>query len=227
MLNSQFHTAISSPRYLRYLVACGSREKALTLYRANIALSQQFYAVLGIFEIILRNSIDRHMISKQGDLWLENAVENGGYFDIHVGCEDIYHSVQEAIHRLGKEYTHDKLITRLTFGFWTYLFAPKEFAAAGSSLLGIFPNRPFGINQKIVFQNLIKINELRNRIAHYEPICFEKDLISINRTERRYRLILDLWAANPHWQARPPSTIPKPGKKLLHQLLQLTISRLI
>jgi hypothetical protein len=201
MPNNLFHTAISTPRFQRYLEACGNRERAILLYRANIALSQQLYAVLGVFEIILRNTIDRYMVSKQSDLWLENAVENAGYFDINVGCEDIYHSVQEAIHKLGKQYTHDRLITKLTFGFWTYLFAPKEFSAAGSSLLGIFPNRPFGINQKIVFQNLIKINELRNRIAHHEPICFEKDLITTSRTERRYRLVLELleWlGCDPH-----------------------------
>jgi hypothetical protein len=192
MPNSQLHTAISTQRFQRYLAACGNRERALFLYRANIALSQQLFGILAVFEVVLRNSIDRYMISRQGEYWLENAVLNGGYFDINAGCEDIYHSVQEAIHKLGKQYTHDRLITRLTLGFWTYLFAPKEFAAAGSLLLGVFPKRPFGINQKVVFQNLIKINELRNRIAHHEPICFEKDAISTNRTERRYRLILEL-----------------------------------
>jgi hypothetical protein len=132
------------------------------------------------------------MIAQQGDAWLENAVDPGGYFDIGVGCEDTYHFVQEAIHKLGTKYTHDGLIAKLTFGFWTYIFAPKEFAAAGSTLLGVFPNRPFGTNQKIVFQNLIKVNELRNRIAHHEPICFESNTVSTNRTERRYKLLLEL-----------------------------------
>jgi hypothetical protein len=192
MPNSQSYTAISTPRFQRYLEACGNRDKALALYRANIALSQQLYGVIGVFEVILRNSIDRYMIAQQGDEWLENAVTSGGYFDISPGCEITYHSVQEAIHRLGIQYTHDELITKLTFGFWTYLFSPKEFAAAGSSLLGAFPNRPFGTKQKTIFQNLVKINDLRNRIAHHEPICLEKDIISINRTEKRYLLILEL-----------------------------------
>src|SRR5258708_5746201 len=192
MPNSQFHTAISEPRYLRYLAACGNKDRALALYRANIVLSQQLYGVIGVFEVILRNSIDRHMIDQHGNEWLEEAVAPGGYFDINLGCEDSYHSVQEAIQKLAFEYTHDRLITKLTFGFWTYQFASKEFAAAGSTLLEIFPNRPFGTRQKQVFQNLVKINDIRNRVAHYEPVCFEKNVISTDRAGRRYGLILEL-----------------------------------
>ncbi len=193
MPNSQFHTAISEPRFERYFLACNnSRRKALKLYRANITLSRELYGVIGIFEIILRNSIDRHFIGVKGTEWLEDAVQQGGYFDTYLGCEESYHAVQETIQKLGTDYSHDNLISRLTFGFWTYQFAPKQFAAAGSTLLNIFPNRPHGINQKKVFQNLIKINDIRNRIAHHEPICFSKNTISTNRTIRRYELILEL-----------------------------------
>jgi hypothetical protein len=192
MPNSQFHTAISTPRFQRYLNACNTQERALALYRENIVLSQQLYGVIGVFEVVLRNSIDRHMSAKQGDGWLENAVTEGGYFDVHPGCDDTFHSVQEAIQKLGPEFTHDRLIAKLTFGFWTYMFATKQFAAAGSILLEIFPHRPFGTKQKTVFQDLIKINDLRNRIAHYEPICFEKNEISTERAERRYYLIRKL-----------------------------------
>ncbi len=192
MPNSQFHTAISEPRYLRYLAACGHRERALQLYRANIFLSQQLYGVIGIFEVILRNSIDRHMTILKGEQWLEDAVSPDGYLDINQGCEYTFHSVQEAIQRLALEYTHDRLIAKLTLGFWTYKFASKEFAAAGSNLLEIFPKRPFGTKQKQIFQKLIMINETRNRIAHHEPICFEKNIISAARAEKRYKLILEL-----------------------------------
>jgi hypothetical protein len=195
MPNSQFHTAISVTRFARYFSACeNNKRQALKLYRANIILSQKMYAVIGVFEIILRNSIDRHFIIRKGNNWLADAVQPDGYLDIAVGCEDAYHAIQEAIHKLGVHYTHDRLIAKLPFGFWTHQFAAKEYAAAGNSLLEIFPNRPFGTNQKKVFQNLIKINDIRNRIAHYEPICFDKTTgkISTSYAERRYLLILEL-----------------------------------
>ncbi|WP_133053869.1 CAAX protease [Niastella yeongjuensis] len=148
----------------------------------------------GLFEVILRNSIDRHLITKKGNNWLADAVQPGGYLDIAPGCEDAYHNIQEGIHRLSLNFTHDRLISKLTFGFWTYHFAAKEFAAAGSTLLEIFPNRPFGTRQKTIFQNLIKVNDLRNRIAHHEPICFDKTsgTISTNYAEKRYNIIVEL-----------------------------------
>jgi hypothetical protein len=206
VINSQFYTAISQPRFLKYYAACGnSRRTALKLYRANIILSQKMYAIIGVFEIILRNSIDRHFAILKGNSWLEDAVQPGGYLDISVGCEESYHSIQESIHKLGLECTHDKLITKLSFGFWAYQFSKKDYAAAGSTLLEIFPNRPFGTNQRAVFKNLVKINEIRNRIAHYEPICFDKNtgIISTAFVSNRYNLVLELL----HWLGCNPRRI--------------------
>jgi len=193
MPNSQLHTAISAPRHNRYLMACGNNnERAMSLYKANIKLSQQLYGVIGIFEVIFRNSIDRHFILMKGNTWLEDSVQDGGYLEASVGCEDSFHAVQEAIQTLGNDYTHDRLIAKLTFGFWRYQFGKKQFAAAGSSLLEIFPNRAFGTSQKKVFINLTKINEVRNRVAHYEPICFNNFIISTGQILRRYNLIIQL-----------------------------------
>jgi hypothetical protein len=192
MPNSQFNTAISYPRYHRYLAAAGSKQKALKLYRANIKLSKELYGVIGVFEVILRNSIDRYMIGQKGQFWLEDAINSGGYLDANSGCHNSFHAAQEALQKLGTEYTHDRLIAKLTFGFWTYQFAANQFAAAGSTLLNIFVNRPFGTKQKDIFQSLTKINDLRNRIAHHEPICFYENCVSVISVKKRYELIKEL-----------------------------------
>lgn len=195
MPNTQFHTAISQARFSRYLVACkNNRRRAGRLYRANLRLSQKMYSVIGIFEVILRNSIDRHLSDVKGNLWLEDAVMPGGYLDVSTGCEKAFHSIQDAINKLGTDYTHDKLIAELTLGFWAYQFSKKEFAASGSTVLQIFSNRPHGTKPKDVFQNLIRINDTRNRIAHYEPICFDKPSgkISSAPIQRRYNLIIEM-----------------------------------
>ena len=146
MPNSQLHTAISESRFNRYLHACGNKQKALKLYRANINLSQELYGVIGVFEIVLRNSIDRHMVNKKGAFWLEDAVSSGGYFDTSPGCEDSFHTIQEAIQKLGHHYTHDSLIAKLSFGFWAYQFASKQYAASGNTLLNIFTARKIGLD---------------------------------------------------------------------------------
>lgn len=195
MPNSQFHTAISQPWFLRCISTCGHNiRKASQVYRANTLLSKEMFGVIGVFEVILRNSINRHFICTKGNNWLSDSIQPGGYLDITPGCEDAYHFIQEGIYKLGINYTHDDLISKLSFGFWTYQFAAKEYAAAGSTLLEIFPNRPFGTKQKTVFRHLIKINDIRNRIAHHEPICIDKTTghISTSYTEKRYNLIVEL-----------------------------------
>ncbi len=193
MPNTQLYTAISTARFKRYNIACeNNRRKAIKLYRANLLLSQKMYGVISVFEVILRNSIDRQMIKTKGDTWLEDAVSPGGYLEINSGCEDSFHNVHEAIEKLGVHYTHDELIAKFTLGFWTYQFAPKQFAASGSKLLDIFPKRPFNTKQKDIFKKLIKINDIRNRIANHEPICFDGNRISIDKTQRRYKYLLEL-----------------------------------
>ncbi|WP_218162218.1 hypothetical protein [Chitinophaga sp. CF118] len=73
---------------------------------------------------------------------------------------------------LGSDYTHDKLLAKLSFGFWKHLFAGRQFHAGGSTLLAIFPNIPFHHNQTFIYHKLSKINSIRNRVAHHEAICF-------------------------------------------------------
>lgn len=195
MPNRLFHTAVSAPRFNKYLNSCdNNKRKAHKLYRANLALSEKLYSVIGIFEVILRNSIDRHFKNIYGDTWLEDAASPGGYLDISSGCEGSFHSIHEAIHKLSSKYTHDRLVAKLSFGFWVFQFASKDYAASGSNLLNIFINRSPGIRQKDIFKKLVKIKELRNRIAHYEPICFDNKTgsISTDHTRKCYDTIIQL-----------------------------------
>lgn len=142
------------------------------------------------------------MITQKGPLWLEEAVDADGYLDIP-GCEESFHKVHEAIYTLGHEYCHDSLITKLSFGFYRYQFAHNEYIASGSCLLEIFINRPLDISQKDIFQRLTKINKIRNRIAHHEPVCFFRNHISVFDIENRYRIILQLL----HWLGYDPNRI--------------------
>lgn len=204
-INVHFHTAISEARFSKYLLYCGNnRLKASKLYRANLYLSQKLYAVIGIFEIVLRNSLDRHYKTRFGQEWLAGAVQYGGFLD-GPGTEDSYHSIQESIHRLNIKYNNDSLIAALSFGFWTYLFSEPVFVAGGSTLLNAFPNRPFGTNQKKIFKELFRVNEIRNRVAHYEPLCFDNKtgFISTAYPAKRYYLILDML----HWLGADPKKI--------------------
>ena len=52
-----------------------------------------------------------------------------------------------------------------------------QYRATGQCLLRAFPNKPRSsvavqYNNAYIFNELDKVNSLRNRIAHHEPICF-------------------------------------------------------
>ncbi len=190
---NDFERLISSARIYKYLTACNyDKRKAQSLYRANIRLSQELFAVMCFFEVVLRNAIDLNYRTTRGNDWLYDSVQPGGIFHAR-GCEKTLQSIQETIHNLAGAYSQDKAVAEFTFGFWTYMFGSKQFAAAGSTLLNIFPARPFGLNHTKVFKKLSSINRIRNRIAHHEPICFGTPLsISTVYCLVKYNEIMDV-----------------------------------
>jgi hypothetical protein len=185
MKYADFEQLMSTPRLNRYLVACGNnKKKAMTLYRANLRISQEMFSILGVFEVILRNKIDGHYKTVYAPIigsneWLLHAASPGGFY-ANTQCQRTRQSILNAIADLGSVYTHDKLLAELSFGFWRYQFASKEFSAAGSSLHTIFTTRPTGTSHTTILNKLKLINNIRNRIAHHEPICFDNSLHAIS-----------------------------------------------
>jgi hypothetical protein len=86
-------------------------------------------AVIGIFEVVLRNSIHRHYTNKKGNEWLANAVQPGRYLEAAPECINSYNNVQDTIQKLGRDYTHENLIAKLPFGFWVYQYASIKIPA--------------------------------------------------------------------------------------------------
>jgi len=195
MLYAEFERLISPQRMVRYRAACNyNTRKTLCLYRANIRLSQAFLATLSIFEVVLRNKIDLHYKTRfpANPDWLLAATLPGGFLT-QPGCQN---SVNKIIHTrsdLGTNYTHDKLLAELPFGFWKFMFAGRQFQAGGSSLLAIFPNIPPRCNQGYIYHKLDRINSIRNRVAHHEPICFDTgNSISTSYARSRFQDITDV-----------------------------------
>lgn len=131
---------MSVARIARYNAACGENSrKAMTLYRKNLQLSQELFTVVSCFEVALRNAIDRQMLDTLGNDWLKQGATYNGIFD-NPGCHYTKENINDAVNKLGGHYTHNKLVAELGFGFWRYMFAPKQFAATGKTLLNVFPS---------------------------------------------------------------------------------------
>ncbi len=197
---SEFERIMSPNRMRRYLLASGEdTRKAMTLYRKNLQLSQELFTVIGCFEVALRNRIDEHYSAKFGQQWLKHAASNGGMFD-NEDCRVSARTIKEEIQKLRKGYSHGKLVAQLGFGFWRYLFSSHQYRAGGQSLIQLFVAKPSSsreiqYNAAYIFKELQKINDIRNRIAHHEPICFSKGLAIKNTipVRQHHNLILQLF----------------------------------
>jgi len=184
-----FEKKLSKSRLDRYKNAFnGDTEKALCLYKLNIELSKQFYGMLNFFEIMLRNAINEHY----GNYFLNN---NWISFKLNTDffVERNKKSVIKEENKLRKAncYSADKLVASLSLGFWVSLFSKHSYAKGNKTLLQIFPNKQKGMNQKDIYNELDFIRTFRNRIAHYESICFNKNGdVSIDYAERSLYLTL-------------------------------------
>ena len=184
----------------RYLQSVdGDSRKAMRLYRLNLKLSQELFTIISCLEIALRNAIDKQYSEAYGPDWLRDSTVQGGIFTCNK-CLRTRDIILKALSEIRSDYSHVKLLTRMDFGFWRYLFAQPLYNAGGRLLLRVFPNKPkstpsMNIDNSAIYNKLRVINELRNRIAHHEPICFQRNLpeISTVLSRKNYFQILELY----------------------------------
>lgn len=180
MKYSEFEDTISPERMHRYLAACNfDTRKAMTLYRYNIRLSQELLAVVCCFEVSLRNKINKQFVSQYGNDWLRDFILPYGVFYSDHRVAKTKNIIEKAYNGLMRShsYSHAKLLSEMEFGIWKYMFSNVQYNLTQQSLLGIFPNKPRSspsnqYDNSYIFGELDYINNLRNRIAHHEPICF-------------------------------------------------------
>ncbi len=142
MRYQNFENIMSAPRMNRYLIAAGNdTRKAMLLYRKNLQLSQELFIVISCFEVALRNAIDTHYKTILGNHWLRDAGVRGGIFD-NRNCRGSKDAINGGVASLGGQYSPDKLLAEMRFGFWRYLFANHQYRMAGRNLLRIFPAKP-------------------------------------------------------------------------------------
>lgn len=175
----------------------------MTLYRYNIKLSQELLAVIGCFEVALRNKINNQFLSQYGNDWLKMFILPGGIFHSKVDVKTTSNIITKAYNELirNNSYCHGKLLSKMEFGVWKYMFSNVQYSLTGQTLLRIFPNKPISnrthqYDNSYIYRELNYINRLRNRIAHHEPICFgtqaRRNSIDTSYALNRYHRILIL-----------------------------------
>lgn len=169
----EYEKAFSAARLNKYLKACGGDTmSALTLYRHNVKLCQKCYGIINIFEVVLRNAINEHFKTYFADSdWIRNQLKPGGMLEFHPQRMAVLKTISD-LDKNGR-YTNDRVVSSVTFGFWTYLFTKKPFHLGGKTILKVFPGKTKGLGQRAIYNNLQAIKDFRNRIAHHEAICFD------------------------------------------------------
>lgn len=168
---------LSKPRLTRYLKAVSyDKAKALKLYQTNLRLSQSFYPLLSLLEVILRNSLNKELsllfkskswIIDQKDGFMSNKSLGPDFF--------LRREVNNRIKKLQsdkKPVTNDNIVAGLTFGFWVALFYPDHFRLLKGAPLKILTNKPKEVNGTSFKKKLDYIRAFRNKIYHNEPIVF-------------------------------------------------------
>lgn len=156
-------------------------EKAVTHYKSNIELSESFYSVLSLFEVALRNSLNRELI---------NYFETEDWY-LHIasvpGLRNLKNNIDIAkkhIANRNETITANKVVAELTLGFWVRLFNAEYELILWKPLRKAFPFLEKSHRQRNnVSAPINKIRDFRNRVFHHEPISW--DLKKVKETHDR------------------------------------------
>jgi hypothetical protein len=167
--------------------ALGDAAQALKIYEENTARSAALYAQLQTFEVVLRNAFDRELSAPFSGL-----KPSCSWFDFQQGntsllTGDLAEKVAAAKAKIiAKNYkvSHGQVIATLSFGFWVELTEAKysQKLWVPFNLYKVFPGAIKRLSHSDANNFLKQFRDLRNRIAHHEPIFnrdFAKDQDSI------------------------------------------------
>lgn len=186
---------LSQPRLQRFLRASGnSKERAKSLYKANLRVSQAFYPILNLFEVFLRNTLDHHIsshfsnpnwiITEKSGFMSDPSLAGSRYF-----LRESIQKAEDTIHRKGGSISAGKVIAEQSFGFWTSLFETHHYRLIGGSPIHSFPYKPAHVNRNAINQHLDRLRKFRNRIYHNEPICFNGLSIDFSKAQENHNQI--------------------------------------
>lgn len=180
-LISALQDSLSQDRLQSYLkAASGDRTAALRLYIWNTDLSAALYQPLQGLEITLRNAFHRELSKTYGNDWYSQIP----HILTDISNENIAKAIKDITKR-GKTPSPPRIVAELSFGFWVSLLGKGrkgnnnyEMKLWRPALYKAFPNRPSrSFNRKTANREFTQIKDLRNRIAHHEPIIHSQDVL--------------------------------------------------
>lgn len=189
---------LSIPRLSRYLTYTGGdRQRAIALYEWNAQTCSALHRDLAYLEVALRNAYDSaatanwpgppgHWLLNHSGLvfapvWRTKRASNGRRVRRDMN-EKPRRDVEKAVAKAGgPSATAGKVVAELSFGFWRYLSSSAHEKTLWVPLL--HHAFPVGTNRADLDAKVGRLHDLRNRMAHHEP------LIGVNLTDRMVDLL--------------------------------------
>lgn len=197
IISDEIKSFFSEARLSKYDATFPDREISLTeKYIINKMLSELFLGEIALFEVFIRNAISEIVTRKFKNYGFFNTAffsslkkkHQDSICDILRGIDTNINNVRDASSR---GVTPGLVISRLGFGFWIHLFDTQSKLLDSNYFGQLFPIFQ-GVNDTIrknkiqdIYQKLVKIRDLRNRVCHHEIILnsdyetIHHDMISI------------------------------------------------
>ncbi|MEZ5685055.1 MAG: hypothetical protein R3D78_03790 [Paracoccaceae bacterium] len=169
---------LSAPRFATYLRAtAGDRTRALELYHWNLQVSAAFLVPLHLFEVVIRNAVVEAIDAVHGGVW---PWTEGFIRSLKDPRPPAYSPKRDLRACADRHETAGKVVADLRFVFWErMLTAAHHDRIWEAQFFRVFPAAPAGRGvascRAELRDDIEKIRELRNRIAHHEPV-FTRDL---------------------------------------------------
>ncbi|MDR2894183.1 MAG: Abi family protein [Alistipes sp.] len=180
MLNqTSLKKIFSEERMQRYFDAHeGDCRKAALHYQCNMELAESFYPSIAVFEVALRNAINRELTVSTG---------RNDWYDSPLFGEPAMRKLHNYINQAKKHIddrkellSSDRVVAELTLGFWVTLFNSEYERKLWQALRRAFRHMPHSKKQRQnVSAPLNLLRNFRNRIFHHEPICWNIDEVRI------------------------------------------------
>jgi hypothetical protein len=159
--------ALSEARLRPYLDACQQDVgRAMELYEWNARLSAAWLSLLEAVEVTTRNLFNDELCSQYGNDWYDHVAHP--QVITHKVSRDNIDRARGSLRRIKKRETTGRVVAELSFGFWVALTRNNYQHLWRQALHRAFHGTPPPL--KDVRQPLQRLNKLRNRVGHHEPV---------------------------------------------------------
>ncbi|WP_067867865.1 Abi family protein [Neptuniibacter marinus] len=188
-----------------------SQQEAYGLYCWNEALSSALFRLISITEVVLRNRFHEAFsqeVSNPQSIGAPTANDWYNYISLNSKSAS---KIQKVTHRWANGGwtpkhplpTSNDVVSQMTFGFWPALLNQQSIVNWGNVLPNIVPYHRYKTyahwnsthNRGVLWARLDMVNKIRNRIAHFEPVWKQGNLIEERRrTQNSPPLTIDIAA---------------------------------